>query len=274
MPPFATYPDLKNKVALVMGIGQSRVPGSDIWGNGAAIARFLAHNDAKVFGCDLSLQAAGYTSSRIRSEGGICDIMTADVTSAADVQNVADAVLKKHGRIDILINNVGATATGDPASMSEEAWDKQIQINLKPIYLACHIILPIMESQQSGVIINNASIAGLRYIGKPQVAYSTAKAAVIHFTRVTGVMYAPKGIRVNAVAPGLIYTPLVESLKVNGQEEAYRKIMEQPVPMGRMGSAHDVASAVGFLASESAGYITGQCLVVDGGFTGSSGVKL
>ncbi|KAL4790574.1 hypothetical protein BDV19DRAFT_382230 [Aspergillus venezuelensis] len=275
MPMFATYPDIKNKVALVMGIGQFRIPGSDIWGNGAAIARFLAHNGARVFGCDLSLEAAEYTASRIKSEDGICDIMTADVTSAKDVKNVADTVLNKYGRIDILINNVGATATGDPASMPEDQWDKQIQINLKPIYSACHVILPIMESQKSGVVINNASIAGLRYIGKPQVAYSTAKAAVIHFTRVTGVMYASKGIRVNAVAPGLMYTPLVEGLKVNGQEEAYRKIMEQPVPMGRMGSAHDVASAVGFLASETAaGYITGQCLVVDGGFTGSAVSKL
>ncbi|KAL4954146.1 hypothetical protein BDW69DRAFT_205415 [Aspergillus filifer] len=274
MPTFATYPDLKDKIALVMGIGQSRVPGSDIWGNGAAIARLLANNGAKVFGCDLNLEAAEYTASRITAQGGVCDVMTADVTSAADVKNVADAVLKKYGRIDILVNNVGTTATGDPATMPEEVWDKQIQINLKSVYLACHIILPIMEKQNSGVVINNASIAGLRYIGKPQVAYAAAKAAVIHFTRVTGVMYACKGIRVNAVAPGLMYTPLVESLKVNGQEEAYRRIMKQPVPIGRMGDASDVASAVAFLASDSAAYITGQCLVVDGGFTGSSGVKL
>ncbi|KAL4938448.1 hypothetical protein BDV06DRAFT_231860 [Aspergillus oleicola] len=274
MPEFAKYPDLQNKIALVMGIGQSRIPGSDTWGNGAAIARLLAHSGAKVFGCDLSLHAAEYTASRVISEGGVCDVMQADVTSAADVKNVAKRVLEKYGRIDILVNNVGATATGNPASMSEEAWDKQVEINLKSVYLACHVILPIMEKQRSGVVINNASIAGLRYIGKPQVAYSTAKAAVIHFTRVTAVMYAPKGVRMNSVAPGLMYTPLVESLKVNGQEEAYSKIMEQPVPIGRMGSAHDVASATVFLASDAANYITGQNLVVDGGFTGSAVSKL
>ncbi|KAL4925271.1 SDR family NAD(P)-dependent oxidoreductase [Aspergillus undulatus] len=274
MSSFAKYPDLKDKIALVMGIGQAQIPGSDTWGNGAAIARLLAYSGAKVFGCDLSLAAAEYTASRIRSEGGICNVIQADVTSANDVQKVADAVLAKHGRIDILVNNVGATATGDPASMSEEMWDRQVKVNLKSVYLACHVILPIMENQGSGVVVNNASIAGLRYIGKPQVAYSTAKAAVIHFTRVTAVMYAPKGVRMNSVAPGLMYTPLVESLKANGQEEAYHKIMEQPVPIGRMGDAIDVANATVFLASDAAKYITGQNLVVDGGFTSSSVSKL
>ncbi|KAL4999806.1 hypothetical protein BDV10DRAFT_193337 [Aspergillus recurvatus] len=271
---FPKYADLQNKVALVMGIGQSRIPGSDIWGNGAAIARLLAHSGAKVFGCDLSLDAAEYTAARIRSDYGTCDVMQADATSIDDVRRVADTVLATHGRIDVLINNVGATATGDPASMSEELWDKQLQINLKTVYLACHVMLPIMERQGSGVVVNNASIAGLRYIGKPQVAYSSAKAAVIHFTKVTAVMYAPKGVRMNSVSPGLVYTPLVESLRTNGQEEAYRKIMEQPIPIGRMGDALDVANAAVFLASDAAKYITGQNLVVDGGFTSSAVSKL
>ncbi|KAL4875131.1 hypothetical protein BJY04DRAFT_211533 [Aspergillus karnatakaensis] len=270
----AKYPDLAGKTALVMGIGQAQIPGSETWGNGAAIARLLAQNGAKVFGADLSLPAAEFTATRIRSEGGICDVMQADVTSKADVQKVVDAMLEKHGRIDILANNVGATATGDPASMAEELWDKQVQINLKSVYLACHVVLPVMERQGCGVVINNASIAGLRYIGKPQVAYSSAKAAVIHFTRVTAVMYAGKGVRVNSIAPGLMYTPLVESLKANGQEEAYRRIMEQPIPMGRMGDAVDVANATVFLASDAAGYITGQNLVIDGGFTSSAVSKL
>ncbi|KAL4985315.1 hypothetical protein BDW68DRAFT_189765 [Aspergillus falconensis] len=271
---FSKYAGLQNKIALVMGIGQSRIPGSDIWGNGAAIARLLAHSGAKVFGCDLSLEAAEYTAARIRSEDGTCDVMEADVTSIDDVRRVADTVLATHGRIDILINNVGATATGDPATISEQLWEKQLQINLKTVYLACHVILPIMEKQGSGVVVNNASIAGLRYIGKPQVAYSSAKAAVIHFTKVTAVMYAPKGVRMNSVSPGLVYTPLVESLRTNGQEEAYQKIMEQPIPMGRMGDALDVANATVFLASDAAKYITGQNLVVDGGFTSSAVSKL
>lgn len=267
---FATYPDLKDKVALVMGVGQTRIPGSDTWGNGAAMARLLAYSGAKIVGCDLSLPAAEYTASRIREEGGVCDVMQADVTSSSDVQKVADAVVAQYGRIDILINNVGATATGDPATMPEELWEKQLQINLTSVYLACHVVLPIMEKQGSGVVINNASIAGLRYIGKPQVAYSSAKAAVIHFTKVTAVMYAPKGVRLNSIAPGLMYTPLVESLKTSGQEEAYNKIMKQPIPLGRMGDAIDVANATAFLASDAAKYITGHNLVIDGGFTSSA----
>lgn len=271
---FPKYADLQGKIALVMGIGQSRIPGSDIWGNGAAIARLLAHSGAKVFGCDLSLDAAEYTAARIRSEGGTCDVLQADATSLSEVRRVAAAVLARHGRIDILVNNVGATATGDPANMPEELWDQQQQLNMKTVYLACHVILPIMEKQGYGVVVNNASIAGLRYIGKPQVAYSAAKAAVIHFTRVTAVMYAPKGVRMNSVSPGLVYTPLVEGLRTNGQEDAYRKIMEQPIPIGRMGDAFDVANATVFLASDAAKYITGQNLVVDGGFTSSAVSKL
>lgn len=267
---FATYPDIKNKIALVMGVGQTRIPGSDTWGNGAAMGRLLAYSGAKVFGCDVSLPAAEYTASRIQEEGGVCDVMQADVTSSSDVRKVADAVLAKYGRIDILINNVGGTATGDPATMSEELWEKQVRINLTSVYLACHVVLPIMERQGSGVVINNASIAGMRYIGKPQVAYSSAKAAVIHFTKVTAIMYAPKGVRLNSIAPGLMYTPLVESLKTNGQEEAYKKIMEQPIPMGVMGDAIDVANATAFLASDAAKYITGHNLVIDGGFTSSA----
>ncbi|KAL3459700.1 hypothetical protein BJX64DRAFT_279069 [Aspergillus heterothallicus] len=273
MDTIAKYPDLHNKTALVMGIGQAQIPGSETWGNGAAIARVLAHSGANVFGCDLSLPAAEFTASRIRADGGVCDVIQADVTAIADVERVVQAVLDKYGRIDILINNVGATATGDPASMDESTWDRQIAINLKSVYAACHVVLPVMERQGAGAIVNNASIAGMRYIGKPQVAYSSAKAAVIHFSRVTAVMYAGKGVRVNSIAPGLMYTPLVESMK-RTQPEAYRRIVEQPVPMGRMGDAFDVATATAFLASDAAKYITGQNLVVDGGFTSSAVSKL
>jgi NAD(P)-dependent dehydrogenase (short-subunit alcohol dehydrogenase family) len=274
MAEFATYPDLKDKVALIMGIGQVGSTESKTWGNGAAIARVLCHNKVKVFGCDMSLPAAEFTQRRIHAEGGTCDVMAADVTKSADVQNVVEAVMAKYGRIDILVNNVGVTAPGDPVSLSEELWDKQIDINLKSVYLACHVVLPIMEKQKSGVVVNNASIAGLRYLGKPQVAYNAAKAAVIHFTKVTGVLYAGKGIRMNSVAPGLIYTPLVEKFgqsELESDREVYRKITEHNVPMRRMGDPFDVANAAVFLASQSAKYITAQEIVVDGGLTSSTG---
>ncbi|KAI9928420.1 hypothetical protein ASPWEDRAFT_38730 [Aspergillus wentii DTO 134E9] len=271
---FARYPDLQGKIALVMGIGQTKTVNINSWGNGAAMARLLCLNGVKVFGCDINLTAAEYTATRLRDEGGICDVMTADVTSSADIQRVVNAVLAKYNRIDILINNVGLTAPSDPGTMPEDAWDRQIDVNLKSTYLSCHVVLPIMEKQRSGSVINNASIAGLRYLGKPQAAYSAAKAAVIHFTKVTAVMYAPKGVRLNCVVPGMIFTPLVEGFGASEKEEdreIYRRITQHNVPMGRMGDAFDVANAALFLAGDAAKYITGQEVVIDGGLTSSAG---
>lgn len=271
---FAIYPDLRGKIALIMGIGQIATPSPDFWGNGAAIARVLCHNGVRVFGCDLNLQAAELTAQRLRAEGGTCDVVAGDATSSSDVQKVVDAVMAKYGRIDILVNNVGMTAAGDPASMSEDVWDGQVDLNLKSVYLGCHAVLPVMEKQGSGAIINNGSITALRYIGKPQIAYASAKAAVLQFTKATAVMYASKGVRLNTVVPGLIYTPLVENLGLSEREEdreTHRKITQHNVPMGRLGDAFDVANAAVFLASESAKYITGHHLVVDGGITCSTG---
>lgn len=276
---YPVYPDLKGKVALILGIGQART-GSETansWGNGAAIARMLAHNGTKLFGCDIDLPAAEHTTYRIQKAhpGAVCDVVRADVTSADDVQTTVDACMAKHGRIDILVNNVGATASGDPVSLSEETWDAQIDLNLKSVYLSLKAVLPIMEKQGSGAVVNNASIAGLRFLGKPQVAYNSAKAAVIHLTKVTSCIYAPKGVRLNCIAPGLMYTPLVERLEHSenpAERETFRKITQHNVPMGRMGSAWDVASAAVFLASRrAAGYVTGETLVVDGGLTTSTG---
>ncbi|KAI3577454.1 hypothetical protein IWW34DRAFT_744797 [Fusarium oxysporum f. sp. albedinis] len=181
--------------------------------------------------------------------------------------------MKKHGRIDILLTSVGQSQPGDPASMSEEVWDSQMDINLKSVYLACHHVLPIMESQKSGSVICISSIAGLRYIGKPQVAYNTAKAAILQFVKATAIIYAAKGVRLNAVVPGLMNTPYTRSLAERfgkGYEE-FCRTREEQVPMERMGDAWDVASAVAFLAADEARYVTGQKIVVDGGITSSTG---
>ncbi|CAG9953470.1 unnamed protein product [Clonostachys rosea f. rosea IK726] len=120
--------------------------------------------------------------------------------------------IAKYGRIDILINNVGRSEPGGPAEMSEKTWDTQTDVNLKSVYLCCHHILPLMEKQGSGTVVNVASIAALRYVGKPQVAYSATKAAMIQFTKATAVIYAPKGVRLNVIVPGLMNTPLVGML--------------------------------------------------------------
>ncbi|KAK3067424.1 hypothetical protein LTR53_015729 [Teratosphaeriaceae sp. CCFEE 6253] len=273
---FPTYPDLRGKVALITGIGQVGIPDSPTWGNGAATARLLSHNGVKILGCDINLEAAEYTKQRILQDNDKAeiDVTTTDVTSTEDVQRFVQSAIDKHGRIDILINNVGMTAKGDPGSMSEVAWMQQIDLNLHSVYRLCHAVLPIMEKQGSGAIINNASITALRYIGKPQIAYATAKAGVIQYTKAAGVMYAPKGVRLNCVVPGLMYTPLVENLGQSEREEdreVFRKITQHNVPMGRMGDAIDVANAAVFLCSNAAKYITGHALVVDGGITQSTG---
>lgn len=278
-PVFPTYPDLSGRVALITGIGQVGSPTSTTWGNGAATARLLAHNGAKIVGCDLHLSAAERTKERLLAEFPTLDILVlaADVTKKADVTSLVDATVSRHGRIDILINNVGMTAPGSPSTMSEETWLAQIDLNLHSVYRLCHDVLPIMESQTSpsgGSIINNASITALRYIGKPQIAYASAKAAVLQFTRATGVMYAHKQIRCNAVVPGLMYTPLVENLanseKADDREVA-RRIMTHNVPMNWMGTGEDVANAVAWLSSGASRYVTSQTLVVDGGITESTG---
>ncbi|KAK4502944.1 hypothetical protein PRZ48_006371 [Zasmidium cellare] len=273
---FPIYPDLKGKVALITGIGQVGLPDSPTWGNGAATARVLAANGVKIYGCDLKIEAAEYTKQRLLKDNpsAVCDVVAADMTNPTDISNFVNGAMEKYGRIDILYNNVGMTAPGDPATITEDVWQKQLDLNLNSVFRTCRLVLPIMERQTSGSIINNASITALRYIGKPQIAYATAKAAVIQYTKATGCMYASRGIRVNCVVPGLMYTPLVENLEQSDKaedREVARKITQHNVPMRRMGESLDVANAVVFLASEAAKYITSHPLVVDGGITESTG---
>jgi NAD(P)-dependent dehydrogenase (short-subunit alcohol dehydrogenase family) len=275
-PQFPIYPDLKGKVAIITGIGQVGIPNSPTWGNGAATARLLSHNGVKIFGCDLNLKAAEYTKQRLLQDNpdAVCDVMSADVTKTSDIEELVNAVMAKHGRIDIFYSNVGMTAPGDPATITEELWQKQIDLNLNSVFRCCRLVIPIMEKQGAGSIINNASITAMRYIGKPQIAYATAKAAVIQYTKATGCMYASRGVRMNCVVPGLMYTPLVENLEMSEKEEdreVARKITQHNVPMGRMGDGFDVANAVVFLSSEASKYITALALIVDGGITESTG---
>ncbi|KAF2487405.1 putative short-chain dehydrogenases/reductase [Neohortaea acidophila] len=265
--------DLNGQVALIAGIGCV----GEGWGNGIAIATLFARQGATLFGCDLSLEAAEKSKAKILAESPKADVrvVQGDVTSSASMENVVAGCMKAHGRIDILVNNVGRAEPGDPATMSEAVWDKQMELNLKSVYVSTHIVLPIMEKQATGgAVVNISSVAGLRYIGSPHIAYSTAKAAIHSFTRSTAVMFARKGVRLNTVVPGLINTPLVKMIfeeKLGEDYEKISKLRDEQVPMGRMGSAWDVANAVLFLASREAGYITGTEIVVDGGFTQSTG---
>lgn len=168
-----------------------------------------------------------------------------DVTQKNACEAFVNACMQKHGRIDILVNNVGKSEPGGPAEMSEEVWDMQTDVNLKSVYLMCHLVLPIMEKQMTGGrVLNVSSVAGLRYIGKPQVAYAACKAAIIQFTKTTAVIYAQRTggkVRLNTVVPGLINSPLVTVLAnkyAGGDQEGYRKTRDAQVPTGKMGQYH------------------------------------
>ena len=260
---------LDGKVALVTGCGTI----GEGWGNGKAIAVLLARQGASVFGCDLDLAAAHATQQLIREEGGVAEVQTADVTKTADVKALVEACMAKFGRIDILINSVGRSEPGDPVSMDEAVWDEQMDVNVKTAFLTCKHVLPIMERQGGGSVVNISSIAGLRYIGKPQVAYAAGKAALMQLTQTTAVIYAARQIRLNSVVPGLIFTPLVKRLAdkyAKGDFEGFVAHRHNQVPMAHMGDAWDVAHAVLFLAADESRYITGQQIVVDGGITSAT----
>ena len=260
---------LKGKVALVTGCGSD----GEGWGNGKAISVLFARQGASLFGLDLRAAAAAETARLIRADGGEAEIRTCDVTDGAQVQAAVEACLARFGRLDVLVNNVGRSEPGGPVELSEETWNAQFAVNLDSAFLACKAVLPVMERQGAGSIVNIASVAGIRYVGKPQVAYAAAKAAMIQMSKTTAVLYAPKNVRLNCVIPGLMHTPLVSRLAdkyFGGDYQGFVAHRSAQVPMGRMGDAWDVAHAALFLASDEARYITGTEIVVDGGFTAAT----
>jgi NAD(P)-dependent dehydrogenase (short-subunit alcohol dehydrogenase family) len=261
--------NLTGKVAFVTGIG-SAGPG---WGNGRAIAVLLARQGAKVFGVDINDAAATTTHDIIAGEGGNCITHRSNMLDHNDVSTAVDVCVERFGRIDILVNNVGGSAPGDPVSMREETWNEQIDYNLKTAFLGCKYVLPVMERQRSGAIVNISSIAGLRHhpSGRTYVAYSAAKAGLIAFSKATAMAYVKKGIRCNTIVVGTMHTPLVEARLVdqigNGDRDALLAKRNAGIPMGRMGDAWDVAHAVLFMVSDEARYITATELIVDGGIS-------
>jgi NAD(P)-dependent dehydrogenase (short-subunit alcohol dehydrogenase family) len=262
---------LKEKIAVVTGFGSS-APG---WGNGKATAVLFAREGATVIGTDANPQAAEETRGIIADEGGKVFAHKCDATNLSEVKAFVDGVVAKFGRIDILVNNVGASAPGGPVEITEDTWDAQFDINVKSAYLTCKFVLPVMEQQGHGSIVNTGSISAHRYTGKHQIAYSASKAGLVQFTRATAVMYAPKGIRLNTVIPGLIHTG---ALKAHADRYGvdYDSMIEgrhKSVPMGRMGDAWDIAHASLFLASDESKYITGIEIVVDGGIRLTTGMS-
>jgi NAD(P)-dependent dehydrogenase (short-subunit alcohol dehydrogenase family) len=259
---------IDGKVAFVTGIG-SIGPG---WGNGRAAATLLARQGALIYGVDINVAAAKETGAGIEAEGGRCFVEGADMTDGDQVAAAVAECVAAFGRIDLLLNNVGGSAPGGPATMTEAEWDAQVEFNLKTVFLGCHHVLPVMLRQGSGVIVNLSSVAGIRqHVGRPQAAYSATKAAIIELSRSIAIQHAAAGIRCNTVIPGLMHTPLVEARLAGqiagGDVEGLIASRHAKVPMGRMGDAWDVAHAILFLASDEARYITAAELVVDGGYS-------
>lgn len=254
---------LQDKVAIVFGAGSV----GEGWGNGKAAAAGYARAGAKVVCVDLAAPAAEATRDVIRAEGNSAIAVAANVTALADVQRAVDEAVSAFGRIDILHNNVGISAPGGPVETTEEIWDRVMAVNVKSMFLTCKAVLPLMEAQGSGAIVNISSLASVRWTGYAYSAYYASKGAVNMFTKGIAAQYAAKGIRANCILPGLMDTPHIYQQisgfykDVNEMVEARHKLS----PTGRMGDGWDIANASVFLASDDAKFINGVELLVDGG---------
>ena len=243
--------NLKNRVAVVTGSWR---------GIGRAIALKLAEAGASVVVNDID-KAAEAVAQEIRAMGKQSQAVMADVSSASDVARLIETATATYNRIDILVNNAGINRDQLLVRMSDDDWDKVINIDLKSVFLCTRAVLRPMIKQRWGRIISLSSIVGL--IGNAgQANYASAKAGIIGFTRSVAREVASRGITANAVAPGFIDTEMTQQLSQNQRQELIARI-----PSGRLGSPEDVAAAVCFLASEEASYITGQVLTIDGGMT-------
>ncbi len=257
---------VKGKVVIVTG-GGSLGPGI---GNGKASAILYAREGAQVMVVDYRLEAAEETERIIKGESGNCITFKADVSKSSECKGMVEKCIQAYGRIDILHNNVGIVEPGGVVETSEESWDRVIDVNLKSMFLTCKYVLPYMEMQRSGSIVNISSDAAIRQLAYPAISYAASKAGVNALTREIALQYAAKGIRANAIMPGSIKTPMVVVSLTDaygGDIDEMMKERDANCPVGHQGDAWDVAYAALFLASDEAKYITGTTLVVDGGLT-------
>lgn len=257
---------LKGKIAIVTGAGSTAGEGI---GNGKASAILYARAGASVMLVDINTTAAELTKEVIDKEGGASFIFQADVSKLGDCKAVASKCIDTYGGIDILHNNVGIgprTMNGI-LSLEEEEWDQMIDVNVKSMYLTARTALPNMLMRGNAAILNVSSVAAERFTAGA-FHYSISKAAVNALTRSLAIEFADKGVRVNAIMPGLMDTPMVGRYNEfhNIDRDQMKKERAAKVPMKRMGDAWDVARASLFLVSDEASYITGQVLSVDGGY--------
>jgi NAD(P)-dependent dehydrogenase (short-subunit alcohol dehydrogenase family) len=257
---------VQGKAAIVTGAG-SIAQGI---GNGKAAAIVYAREGARVALADFNLAAARETEEIIRGEGGECFAVQADVSRSEDCKRIVRGCVERYGRVDILHNNVGIEIPGGLDETTEEDWDRTIAVNLKSVFLMCKHAVKQMEKQGGGVIVNISSINAIRTLPALSLAYGVSKAGINSLTREIAIEYASRGIRVNAVLPGMMATPFV----VKSLTEAYggdigdmMKRRDSLCPTGKQGESWDVAHLSLFLASDEAKYITGTTIIVDGAQT-------
>ena len=247
---------LAGKVAIVTGAG-SRGPGL---GNGKATAILFAREGARVLCADVVRERAEETVALIGGEGGQAEAFAADVTRPEECRAMVAAAVERWGGLDVLHNNVGIESRTDLLETTLEEWDQTLRVDLTSMFVATQSAVPALAARGGGSVICVSSVAGLRGVGR--TAYAAAKAGAIGFVRSVAGQLGPQGIRVNAIAPGLVWTPMVEFRGPQGREQRRRAS-----PLGTEGTGWDVGWGAVYLASDESRWVTGQTLVIDAGLT-------
>ena len=246
---------LAGRVAVITGAGS---------GIGLATAKRLAAEGAKVVAVDMNEDSGKAIAQEV---GGI--FVKADVTNRADVENMYKVAFDTYGSVDIAFNNAGISPPDDDSILITEidAWERVLRVNTTSVYLCCRAVLPYMQKAGKGSIINTASFVATMGAATSQIAYTASKGGVLAMSRELGVQFAREGIRVNALSPGPVNTPLLMELFAKDPERAARRLVH--IPMGRFADASEIAAAVAFLASDDSSFITASNFLVDGGISGA-----